>query len=122
MLVAGLDVRIVSEDGELLRELVVPVFLLLFAGTYFVLSVDGVGNFIQEHLTRTDTLYFTVTIFSTVGFGDITATSTSARVVVILQMILDLVILGVGINAFVHAAKVGRQRQSATEEAGSASS
>ena len=64
----------------------VPLFLLLFAGTYFVLSVSGAGNFNQEHLTRTDTLYFAVTIFSTVGFGDITATSTSARVVVIVQM------------------------------------
>jgi hypothetical protein len=93
----------------------VPLFLLLFAGTYFVLAVNGAGNFNQEHLTRTDTLYFTVTIFSTVGFGDITATSTSARVVVTIQMILDLVILGVGINAFVHAAKVGRQRQSAAD-------
>jgi hypothetical protein len=30
-------------------------------------------------------------------------------------MILDLVILGVGINAFVHAARVGRQRQSAAD-------
>jgi voltage-gated potassium channel len=96
----------------------VPLFLLLFAGTYYVLAVNGAGNFNQEHLTRTDTLYFTVTIFSTVGFGDITATSTTARLVVTLQMILDLVILGVGINAFVHAAKVGRQRQSATNDAG----
>jgi voltage-gated potassium channel len=93
----------------------VPLFLLLFAGTYFVLSVNGAGNFSQEELTRTDTLYFTVTIFSTVGFGDITATSASARLVVTLQMILDLVILGVGINAFVHAARVGRQRQSAAD-------
>jgi hypothetical protein len=91
----------------------VPMFLLLFAGTYYVLSVNGAANFNQEHLTRTDTLYFTVTIFSTVGFGDITATSATARLLVSVQMILDLVILGVGINAFVHAAKVGRQRQSA---------
>ena len=95
---------------------IVPLFLLLFAVTYYVMSVNGTGNFSQEHLTRTDTLYFSVTIFSTVGFGDITATSTSARVVVTVQMILDLIILGVGINALTHAAKVGRQRQSATAE------
>jgi hypothetical protein len=97
----------------------VPLFLLLFAGTYFVLSVNDPGNFSQTPLNRTDTLYFAVTIFSTVGFGDITAVSSTARLVVSLQMILDLVILGVGINAFVHAAKVGRQRQSATEGTGS---
>jgi len=60
-----------------------------------------------------------VTIFATVGFGDISAVSQAARVAVMFQMLLDLVILGVGINAFVSAARVGRQRQSATEEAGS---
>ena len=32
-------------------------------------------------LTRTDTLYFAVTFFSTVGFGDIAAKSEAARVV-----------------------------------------
>ena len=62
-----------------------------------------------------------MTIFSTVGFGDISATSQSARLVVTSQMILDLLILGIGINAFVHAARVGRERQSVTDEAGSSS-
>ena len=65
------------------------------------------GAFSQEDLTRTDALYLSVTIFSTVGFGDISATSQSARLVVTSQMILDLLVLGIGINAFVHAAQVG---------------
>jgi hypothetical protein len=56
----------------------VPVFLLLFAGTYFVMGSISVDNFSQP-LTRTDTLYFTVTVFATVGFGDITAVSEAAR-------------------------------------------
>jgi voltage-gated potassium channel len=98
-----------------------PLFLLLFATTYFLMSVHGSGAFSEEHLSRTDALYLTVTIFATVGFGDISAVSQGARVAVMLQMLLDLVILGVGINAFVTAARVGRKRQSATEEAGSAS-
>ena len=55
-------------------------------------------------------------MFATVGFGDISPVSQSARVVVMFQMLLDLVILGVGVNAVVHAAKLGRKRQSATEE------
>jgi hypothetical protein len=54
-----------------------------------------------------------VTIFSTVRFGDISATSQSARLTVTSQMILDLLVLGIGINAFVHAARVGRERKSA---------
>jgi hypothetical protein len=30
-------------------------------------------NFNVHALTRTDSLYFTITVFATVGFGDITA-------------------------------------------------
>jgi voltage-gated potassium channel len=100
--------------------LTLPLFLLLFATAYFLMSVHVSGAFSQEHLTRTDALYLTVTIFSTVGFGDISPVSQAARVAVMIQMILDLVILGVGINAFVSAARVGRKRQSETEEADSA--
>ena len=93
----------------------VPLFLLLFASTYFVMSGHDSGAFSQADLSRTDALYLSVTIFSTVGFGDISATSQSARLVVTSQMILDLLVLGIGINAFVHAARVGRERQSSTE-------
>jgi voltage-gated potassium channel Kch len=96
--------------------LTVPLFLLLFAATYFLLSANGSANFSQEHLSRTDALYFTVTTFATVGYGDISATSQTARVVVMSQMLLDLLILGIGINAFVKAARVGRQRQSANDD------
>ena len=98
-----------------------PLFLLLFAMTYFLMSLHGSGTFSQEDLSRTDALYFTITMFATVGFGDISPVSQSARVVVMFQMLLDLVILGVGVNAFVHAAKLGRKRQSETEDGGSAS-
>ena len=52
----------------------VPLFLLLFAGTYFVMGGISEANF-SEPMTRTDALYFTVTVFATVGFGDIVATT-----------------------------------------------
>ena len=87
----------------------VPLFLLLFAATYFLMAKTSPASF-TDHLTRTDALYFTVTIFSTVGFGDITAVSQSARLVVTAQMILDLLILGLGIRVFIGAVQRGRQR------------
>ena len=87
----------------------VPLFLLLFAATYFLMAKTSPASF-SDHLTRTDALYFTVTIFSTVGFGDITAVSQSARLVVTAQMILDLLILGLGIRVFIGAVQRGRQR------------
>jgi Ion channel len=50
------------------------------------------GQF-QLPARRIDSLYVTVTTFNTVGFGDITATSQTARLVVTVQMILDLLVL-----------------------------
>ena len=56
-------------------------------------------------------MYFSTTIFSTVGFGDITAKSQAARVVVTLQMFLDLVILGLVARLVVNAVSLGKQRR-----------
>jgi hypothetical protein len=65
-----------------------PLFLLLFAATYFVMAQANLDNFNVHSLTRTDALYFTVTVFATVGFGDIVATSEATRLAVTMQMIL----------------------------------
>ena len=81
--------------------------LLLFASTYFILSRDDAATF-TEPLTRSDSLYFTVTIFATVGFGDISAHTQTARLVVTTQMLLDLVVLGLGIQVILGAVKRGK--------------
>ena len=71
------------------------------------------ANFSQP-LTRTDALYFTVTVFSTVGFGDITPKSEAARVVVIVQMLGDLALLGAGARVLLGAVQRGLQRRQDT--------
>ena len=48
--------------------LILPLFLVLFASTYFVMERASAASF-TEPLTRTDALYFTVTVFSTVVSG-----------------------------------------------------
>lgn len=88
----------------------IPLFLLLFASTYVVMASESVSNF-GERLTHTDALYFAVTVFSTVGFGDISAKSEAARLVVTGQMLCDLIILGIGLRVIVGAVSRGRQRQ-----------
>jgi hypothetical protein len=87
-----------------------PLFLLLFSGTYVVLAAISASNF-GEKLTHTDALYFTVTVFATVGFGDITAKSEGARILVTAQMVVDLFILGIGAKVILGAVTRGRQRQ-----------
>ncbi len=69
-----------------------------------------------QHLSHTDALYFTVTVFSTVGFGDITAKSAVARLVVTGQMVADLIILGVAIKVITGAVRRGQQRRTASEQ------
>ena len=87
----------------------VPLFLLLFASSYVVMAGMSASNF-GERLTHTDGLYFTVTVFSTVGFGDITAKSQAARLVVTGQIIADLVILGLAIKVILGAVRGGARR------------
>jgi hypothetical protein len=88
----------------------IPLFLLLFASAYIVMATLATGSFSQP-MTHTNALYFTVTVFATVGFGDITAKTEAARLVVTGQMIIDLIIIGVGAKVIVGAITRGRQRR-----------
>jgi hypothetical protein len=88
----------------------IPFFLLLFASTYVVLSAQSASSF-GGPLSHTDGLYFTVTVFSTVGFGDITAKTQTARLVVTGQMLADLIVLGLALRVIVGAVRRGRQRR-----------
>ena len=90
--------------------MIIPLYLLLFASTYFVMERNSAASFTQP-LTRTDALYFAVTVFSTVGFGDITAKSETARIVLIVQMLADLAVLGAGVRVLLGAVQRGRQQR-----------
>ncbi len=73
--------------------LVVPLFLLVFSRMYLSQSLSDPASF-SEPLDHNTALYFTVTVFATVGFGDITPVATPLRMVVTVQMLLNLVVLG----------------------------
>ena len=92
---------------------IIPFYLLLFASTYLVMERAAAANF-TEPLTRSDALYFSVTVFTTVGFGDIAAKSETARVVLIIQMLADLALLGAGARVLLGAVQRGRHRRSDT--------
>jgi hypothetical protein len=92
---------------------IVPFYLLLFASTYYLMERASAANFTQP-LTRTDALYFSVTVFTTVGFGDIAAKSETARVLLIVQMLADLALLGAGARVLLGAVRRGQQRRSDT--------
>jgi voltage-gated potassium channel len=90
-----------------------PLLICLFASTYYAMGRASPASF-NETLTRTDALYFTVTVFATVGFGDVAASSQAARIGVTVQMLADLLLIGVIARVLLGTA---RQRRAALEAA-----
>jgi hypothetical protein len=89
-----------------------PFLLLLYSSVYLVMSVDDPANF-SEALSHTDALYFTMTVFSTIGFGDITPVTEAARVIVMTQMVIGLLAVGVVAKLLFGAAKIAEDRSAA---------
>jgi len=83
---------------------VVALALASFASAYAYLSHVN-GDAFSEVLTRTDALYFSITTATTVGFGDISALTEGARIVVMLQMVTNVVVLGVAARSLLYAAR-----------------
>jgi hypothetical protein len=113
--VVAFQVRaIIRSDQPTLRAtealaFTVPLYILLFATTHFLMNHAQPTNF-GVSLSRTDAMYFSATVFTTVGFGDITAKSEAARLVVTAQMMLDLVIIGFVVKLILNAVKLSQQR------------
>lgn len=91
-----------------------PLFLLLFSATYFLMGRTYSAAFTQP-MTRTDSLYFAITMFSTVGFGDIAPVSEPARVVTMVQMLGDLALVGFAARVVVGAVQVGLKKQASAQ-------
>ncbi|MFB4300895.1 potassium channel family protein [Actinomadura sp. NTSP31] len=87
----------------------VPLFLVMFAMAYLLMGNGGPDAF-SEPLSRVDALYFTVTVFATVGFGDIAPRSQPARLLTMVQMLADLAIIGLVARVFLAAVQRGLQR------------
>ena len=115
--VLSLEVRAITRHAQpMLRAVVamatvIPLFLVLFAWIYLTMSRSDPAAFGQV-LDRDSALYFAVTVFSTVGFGDIVAKTDTARLVVTVQMLADLAVVAVVIRLILGAASRGEARKS----------
>ena len=67
--------------------------VVVFASAYINLAARDPQAF-TEHLSRTGSLYFTVVTLATIGYGDIAPRTDVARIVVMIQVVVNIVILG----------------------------
>lgn len=95
--------------------LVYGTFLIQFSLLYVALSTSDPSAF-DEPLNRMGGLYLSITILSTVGFGDISANTDVARLLVSVQMIADIVLIGTAVRVL--SAPVRRSAVRATPEPG----
>jgi hypothetical protein len=104
-LVVGMQVRaIMAASYPQLRAteavvIAVTVFVVLFSLLYLGLAQADPTSF-SKPLDRVSAFYFTVTVLSTVGFGDIVADTDLARLSVTAQMLLNLTLIAVVVRVF----------------------
>lgn len=89
---------------------VVPIYLIGFSTGYYLIASTSAANF-SEPVSRMASFYFTLSVFSTVGFGDITASTDFARAVVSVQMVGNLVIVALGGRLLLAAVRRGQARK-----------
>jgi len=94
----------------------IPLLLIVFASAYYLIAQADTSSFTAP-VGKTDALYFTITVFSTVGFGDITAKSELARILVSIQMMFDLAVFGLVAKLIFGAVEVAMRRRAPTAQA-----
>jgi voltage-gated potassium channel len=82
----------------------IPLFLVVFAASYVSLAHEHPASFNQP-LDRTQSLYFAIVTLGTVGYGDIVPKSDFARLLVSLQILVDLVLLALVVKVVIGAAQ-----------------
>jgi hypothetical protein len=109
--------RILDSDRPVLQGLealaaAMPIYLLGFSALYFEMAA-GDPELFSEPLSRTAAVYFTVTVFATVGFGDITPTTDLSRAIVTGQIMCNLFVIGLGGRVLYGVVRHGLDRKNA---------
>ena len=85
------------------------LFICFYASIYLGTSINEPQTF-NVVLTHTSALYFTIVTFGTVGYGDISANSDLARLLVSAQIIIDVVFIAALARLVIFASKFSLNR------------
>ncbi len=95
--------------------LMTAMFLALFSIIYVTLSQHNTQAF-TEPLDAFSGYYFALTVLATVGFGDITPVTTLARSFTMVQMAIDLAIIGILVRIVSTAANRAMVRRQTSQK------
>jgi uncharacterized transporter YbjL len=112
VIVVGRQMRrhLASRDDDIRVDtlaLAIVMAVLLFALAYFALSTAQSGEF-SGLTTRVDALYYSLTVATTTGFGDVSAQSQLARVVVSAQLVFNMLIIATAVPLLTRTVKARR--------------
>lgn len=93
-----------------LLALVLYVAVIVFALAYVSIGTSNPAAF-TESMDRVDALYFTATVLATVGFGDITAVSHGARLLVTFQMVFNILVVSTALGLIINAPRQSAERR-----------
>jgi voltage-gated potassium channel len=103
------EVNAIAKHGQPMQRAVIalavliPLFIVMFSTLYLITSRSDAAAF-GTSMSRTQALYFTVVVLSTVGFGDITPKTDPARLLPTIQIVCDLLLVGVVIRLILKVA------------------
>ncbi len=113
--VIGQTYAVLHSDTPALRAIEalsvsLSVLLVTAAAVYLIISGSDEAAF-TEPLEHIDALYLSMMTMTTVGFGDIGALSSGARIAVMAQLVLNVVVLGVAARVFLNRARTGAREK-----------
>ncbi|MET7696894.1 potassium channel family protein [Streptomyces sp. NPDC005485] len=74
---------------------IIFLYLVGFAKLYLAVGDGPANSCMNQHLDKVSSLYFTLTVFTTTGFGDISAVTDKCRLMTSIQMFSGFVLITV---------------------------
>jgi voltage-gated potassium channel len=102
--------HLASRDNEVRIDslaLAIVMSVLLFALTYYTVSTAQSGEF-SGLSTRVDALYYSLTVATTTGFGDVSAQSQLARAMVSAQLVFNMLLVATAVPLLTRTVKERR--------------